>query len=116
MTIPGKLTFAPLAGRRTNQRRPLSAAYASHPAWASGTRSVYMPPFPPIGARRTSTFERSNLTTAPPVNVPYLGHTYVITPYLVQHIKAQLAAGGGTFTILPEVLGENRMEELTFTI
>jgi hypothetical protein len=44
------------------------------------------------------------------------GTQYIITPYIIQHARAQLAAGAGVISGLPEVLGENRMEEVRITL
>ena len=39
-----------------------------------------------------------------------------VTPELIAYARAQIQAGAGEIRLLPEVLGENRMEETVITL
>ena len=59
--------------------------------------------------------QRKDLRDGKPIQVTIDGVTIVVTRWLVEHAK-QVLATGGELTVLGEVVGQNRMEEIRITV
>ena len=59
--------------------------------------------------------QRKDLRDGKPIQVTIDGVTITVTRWLVEHAK-QVLATGGELTVLGEVVGENRMEEIRITV